>query len=209
MFLYLQGGGFDGAIPFNPNNPGPDEPAKPTGLAPLQVTNLHASYLKDSNDHFTGKVSVTFDFDLTDPLNSSFAYVNLGLSIGGTTYKLVNPAKPYDVAYFVGDPVHQSITLSVADLASTGVYATYAFDHVEVATYSYDNYTDGYVTAAFDNAYVSSLPAPIIQEADTTSAYTITTTNLNDVKSAYPGIFYSEVIEEFVLSYSRIRCFSC
>jgi len=198
LIVYLQGGSLDGTIPPEPPPPPPDNPKKPTGTAPLQVTNLQAQYLKDSNNHFTGQVQVTFDFDLTDPLNVSFAYIQLGLSIGGTTYKLVTPNVPYDLAYFNADPVHQSITLSIPDLSSTGVYKTYAFDHVEVATYSYDNFTNGFVYAQFLVLYTSSLPAPIITESDTTSAYIIATTNLETVKKDYSGLFNSEIIQEFV-----------
>jgi hypothetical protein len=144
---------------FSPT-PTPTFSPHPNQLAPLQVKNLHAQYLRNSENCFTGQVQVTFDFDLTGPLNVSFAYIQLGLSIGGTTYELITPNVPYDLAYFNTDPIHQSITLSIPDLSSTGIYKTYAFDHVEVATYSYDNFTKEFVKAAFDNLYGSCLPSP-------------------------------------------------
>ena len=42
------------------------------------------------------------------------------------------------------------------------------------------------------------LPPPVLTEADATSSYTITTTNLNTAKNIPNGNFLSEIIEEFV-----------
>lgn len=174
---YTGGGGGGGGTP---PEPGP-------GTAPLQVTNLSASYVGSD-------IVLTFNFDLSDPNNQFFLYFNVGVSLdNGTTFTIISPS--YSSSVLSPSSASQTVTIKSTD---SGFANSVSFNYVEVATYDSANQTAGYVTAAISNTYQSLLPAPIITEADATSSYVITTTNIDAAKATVGGNFLSEIVQEFV-----------
>ena len=188
--------GIQNTIYVNPGDPGsnPNPPAPPTptpGTPPLKIENLVATWDGDN-------IKLTFDFDLTDAANQFFDHLNIGLSTdAGTTYAILTPIVPYDVKFLSSSSINQVVEISTNDQTTTGLYNTIGFNSVEVATYDSLNQTAGYVIASLAG-YSVNLPAPIITEANATSAYTITTTNLEAAKVAPYSGFLSEIIQEFV-----------
>lgn len=157
------------------------------GNAPLEVANLAASYVGSD-------IVLTFDFDLSDPNNQFFFDFNVGVSIdGGTTFTIISPA--YNASILSPSSVNQSVTIKSTD---SGFANSVSFNYIEIATYDSFNQTAGYVKSAISNTYQCLLPPPVLTEADATSSYTITTTNLNTAKNIPNGNFLSEIIQEFV-----------
>jgi hypothetical protein len=157
------------------------------GNAPLEVANLAASYVGSD-------IVLTFDFDLSDPNNQFFFNFNVGVSVdNGTTFTIISPA--YSASILSPSSVNQSVTIKSTD---SGFANSVSFNYIEVATYDSANQTAGYVKSAISNTYQCLLPAPILTEADATSSYTITTTNLDTAKNITNGNFLSEIIQEFV-----------
>jgi hypothetical protein len=169
-------------------------PTPTLGQYPAQVTNLSAAWATDG----TGNLILTFTFDLNDPQNQYFSYIAVELKNStNSAYYYITPSSPYDSTKLSSSSTSQTLTISAADWKTTGIPNAYIFNGVGVATYDTLGQTAGYVTATLTQ-YVSQLPAPIITEADSTSAYTITTTNLTSTQTSYPSLFASEIIQEYI-----------
>jgi len=209
IFLYLQGGSMDGVVnPPPPSFPtGTGASTTPTGnctpdTSPTTVSNLTAQYEKDANDNYTGSVVVNFDLDLSNLQNQFFSYLAVSLSAdNGTTYNSVTPINPYDSTQIDPKSVHQTITIknqSIGGLSTTGLYNTTGFTNVAISVQDEAHCTNGYVFAPFTNTYVSPLPAPALQSKSDVSSYSIVTSNIDKVKTDFPGLFLEEAFEEFV-----------
>jgi len=187
MLVGIQAASFSSPNTDSTPSQGGTNPEPLPGTAPLQVANLTASYVGSD-------LVLTFDFDMSDPQNQFFLNFNVGVSLdGGTTFTVISPS--YDKSLLSFGSVNQTVTIKSTD---SGFANSVSFNYVEVATYDGALQTAGYVKAAISNTYQSLLPAPIITEADATSSYIITTTNIDAAKATPNGNFLSEIIQEFV-----------
>ena len=154
--------------------------------APLQVTNLTASYVGDT-------IVVNFTFDLSDTLNSSFTHILFKVysSITNTYLPLVSPFSK-DLLSTTGSS--QTIKLTPYFLSETGVGNTTVFTKIELATFA-SIYTNGYVESN-TFGYTCDLPAPIISASHSTGAYTISVTNLQTLQSY--ADFGDVIIQEYI-----------
>lgn len=163
-------------------SPSPDVPK-----APLQVSNLLASSYNSNG------ITLTFTFDLTDPLNADFS--DLAIQVYSSVTNTYSPISNIPISSLSSTSSSQTLLITPYQLSTSGYSNLTHFTKIELATDA-ASYTLGFEETTLP-LYQTSVIAPIITVTPSVASYSVNITNLSALEAlGCPDV----VIEEFISS---------